>query len=218
VDYAAPLDDDGGAVQYALDFGPPAPAAGLDWDPAEYVTRLDHLGDLGDLDADLPGDEADLDVLLAEAEDAAAEEVTRFNPYHAPAGPGGGQFATAAGSGTPAGAPARAAEQRQLRQQANGLRAQAARLQARLGGLLKQMRAQVAAHKKSVASARHAHAVAAKTTALAKHHRTVKARRRAAKAHHRAAVSLATQIRTLRTRIRALRSQAAALDARAAKL
>jgi hypothetical protein len=180
-----------------------------------------------------PGDDADLDDLLADADSAVDEfsgldgpaEAARFNTSHFGAGsPKGGQFASSGGGkGSPAAkAPAKsgpvktagpvtpggshAAQKKALHARAQEDRAQARSLLKQLHALHAQMKASVTAHHKAAAAAKHT------TPGHAVHHR------KTAKHHHRKARSLHARIVSLRNRIRGLLTQARELDAKAAKL
>jgi hypothetical protein len=188
------------------------------------------IGTPGDPPAEDDG--ADLDALLAGADEMAADldpEAARFNTSHFGAGsPKGGQFASSGSGGggkgtTAAKTPAKsgpvktagpvtpggshAAQKRELHARAQADRAQAKALIKQLHALHAQMKASVAAHHKAAKAAKHArpgHPV---------HHH-----RKAARHHHRHARSLHAKIAALRTKIRGLLTQARQLDAKAAKL
>jgi hypothetical protein len=181
-----------------------------------------------------PGEDADLDALLADADsavdefsglDGPAETAARFNTSHFGVGsPKGGQFApSGGGKGTTAAkAPAKsgpvktagpvtpggshAAQKRALHARAQADRAQARSLLKQLHALHAQMKASVTAHHKAAAAAKSA-------KAAAHHHH-----RKTAAHHHRKARSLHARIVSLRTRIRGLLTEARELDAKAAKL
>src|SRR5262245_13396989 len=156
------------------------PAAVLDPAPARRSE------DLGEPDPD-ELDDADPDALLADAEDAEAE-VSRFNPFHAPAGsPAGGQF-TAGPAGKSGGQASgdrqhRVAEAAKLRNRAMALRAQADKLAARLKALVARLKATAAAHRKVKAAEGRARQQAAHHAALHQQHQAaVKAAGKGAKA------------------------------------
>ncbi len=196
--------------------------------------------DPGEIDvAELDRDDAELAILLEGAEEPA--EAARFNPLHAPAGPGGGQFASApsGGGGTAKGTPPVAGRQpggdrkRNLLERAAALREQARRLQQELDRLLAQMRQAVAAHKKAAAAAKHSARQAASAAKAAKastqhaqhahKHRTLALHHRKAAAGHRGtargqravAVRRSHQITELRGKIAGLLAEAKSLEAKA---
>lgn len=180
---------------------------------------------------------------IAEWEAAkAAAHASRFNQFHLGAGPGGGEFTTAAGAGKSSGSsktsggkqpashgPApkgtagktRAQHKAHLLEQAHDDRTRAHALQAQLKQLEHQHAQNVAAAKKSAAAAHKA----AHINPHAKHknpghHHTHPAHHHAAKAKAAAskAKSLVTRIADLKHQIHVLLAAAASLEAQAKRL
>jgi hypothetical protein len=158
---------------------------------------------------------------------AASGGAKRFNPFHLPAGPAGGEFTHAGGGGGGAGGKAPAgkgaavpppagrhpmhrrgesAARRELLQRAQADREQARGLEQELHTL----EAQLAQHHKQAAAAKHQAAAAKQAGHVVKHRGPV--------THHHAArrLSLQHRIVSLRARIGSLLAQAAHLEKQAA--
>ncbi len=155
-----------------------------------------------------------------EAAKAQAGGGKRFNPFHAPAGPGGGEFTSAGGGGGGAAGKARAKRKAHLLGQAKQDRQKAHELQQQVDLLEKQAAQQSKSATSAAKSAHHK-----KINPHAKHrnpghkgqHPAKKAHQAAAKAHQ-AAASLHTRIADLKQQIHTLLAKASSLEAQARKL
>lgn len=155
-----------------------------------------------------------------EAAKAQAGGGKRFNPFHAPPGPGGGEFATGGGGGAGAAAKTRAKRKAHLLGQAKGDRQKAHELQQQVDLLEKQAKQHAASATSAGKSAHHK-----KISPHAKHrnpghkgqHPAKKAHQAAAKAHT-ATASLHTRIADLKQQIHGLLAKASSLEAQAKRL
>jgi hypothetical protein len=167
--------------------------------------------------------------LTAAAGKAWAE--LRFNPFHAPAGPGGGEFTSSGGAGKGGGGsapvkaqgpqhtpetPAELHHIAQLHAKARADREQAHKLEAQL----KQVEQQIHASRQATAKA----AAAAKKSGLhggkkaAKHHKGPQHHAKHHLAAHKKTASLQQQAGHLRTEIKTLLGEADSLDRQAKAL
>lgn len=164
----------------------------------------------------------------APVEVAWAEPVedARFNPNHAPVGPGGGEFTSGGGGGgggagkQAAGKQAqqKAAEKKKLEGEAAADRAKAHQLEQTLAGLEKQQKAAAATSAAAAKTAKGKAAAAGHINPHAKKAAPGKAHHQTAQTRKKKAAKLASQIAGLKQQISTLLSQASQLDAKAKKL